>query len=834
MKNKALKITLIIVGVLLLLLAGLAAYIFSHEKEIKDYAVEQLNKQLDAKVTIDDIDITLLSQFPKVSVDLKQVSVKDPGKKTLLKAAHVFVGFNLNDILTKKYKIRILTVDSALLNIYVDKNGKANYLIFKENKSDTTTSSSNALIDLQLIRLRNVQVNYTDVKNKQEHQFLCEDVSFSGRFGQDKEVISLEGNIYATHLKSGNILLAKDKHIRLDLAMQMDLDKDQYNFTKGHIDINDLKMTLTGTIQGGKKTQMDLEFKARELSISSLLALLPVSSPLPADVSSTGDIYFSGTMKGVASATSSPAINVTFGVRNGTLTRKDVRIEHLQLKGLFGNGSAHNQKTSFITLSGLSFDVKSGSATGELHIENFLAPALKTHLKGQLGLQDLLAFTDNKMIESGQGNVKFDVNISGKVSGMNQVSSWLQNESNGNIQLDLADLKMKDADKTIRTLKADLSVVNKDLLINSFHAGIDQSDIKVTGRLQNMLPYLLADKQTLNADITYQSDYMDLKNFMIPSKSAPAGTSKQPASAIALPQYITLHAKARVQKLVYNLFHAEQVNAVVHWENKQITVEQFSCNTMNGQLNLDGQVENAPDGRFLISAKSDLKNINIQELFRQCNEFGQNEITSAHLRGKLNGKIEFVSVWSNQLDCDMNKLYAQGAVHVQSGELINYKPMLELARFVDVNELKHLKFADLQNTFEIKNKTIYLPEFEIKSNALNLTLWGTHTFENDVDYKVKLKISELIKNKRKVKPNEFGEEELPDKGMNLFLTMKGPVGDIKTEYDHVRVKQKVKQDVIKEGRTIVETFRKDMGIGKDTSIKEKRNEKTEELEFEAE
>jgi len=386
-------------------------------------------------------------------------------------------------------------------------------------------------------------------------------------------------------------------------------------------------------------------------------------------------------------------------------------------------------------------------------------------------------------------------------------------------------------------LQADLVLENKDLLIRSFNANIDQSDIKVTGKLQNLLPYLLADKQVLNADINYQSDYVDLKNFMIPSKpatTAPSEASKEKSSDMALPQNITLHAKARVQKLVYQLFNASQVTSEIRWAGRRIVVEQFSCQTMEGHLNLSGQIENAPDGRFLISAKTDLKNINIQELYRQCGNFGQNEITSEHLRGKLNGNIEFVSVWSNKFDCDMSKLYAQGTVHLINGELVNYKPMLVLAGFVDVNELKHLKFADLQNTFEIKDKTIYLPEFDIKSNALNLTLWGTHTFENYADYKIRLKISELIKNKRKAKANEFGEEELPDKGMNLFLTMKGPVGDVKVEYDKVRVKQKVKQDVIKEAHTVGETFRKELGIGKDTTVKEKKNEKSEELEFEAE
>jgi hypothetical protein len=255
---------------------------------------------------------------------------------------------------------------------------------------------------------------------------------------------------------------------------------------------------------------------------------------------------------------------------------------------------------------------------------------------------------------------------------------------------------------------------------------------------------------------------------------------------------------------------------------------------MNGNILANGQIENTDDGRFFISSTSTLKNININELFRQCNNFGQTELTNKHLFGMMNATFDLASVWSSKLDCDLEKLYTFGEVQILNGEVIDYKPLESLSKYVDVEDLRHLRFAELKNKIEIKNKTIFIPSMDMRSNALNITLSGTHTFDNMLDYKLKLKLSELLKKKRKPSANEFGEEEETDgKGLYLYLTMKGPIDNLKFNYDKVGVKNKMKLDIKIEKENIKDIFKKELGIGKDSSIKEKKIN-NDELEFEKE
>lgn len=89
---------------------------------------------------------------------------------------------------------------------------------------------------------------------------------------------------------------------------------------------------------------------------------------------------------------------------------------------------------------------------------------------------------------------------------------------------------------------------------------------------------------------------------------------------------------------------------------------------------------------------------------------------------------------------------------------------------------------------------------EINSTALNITASGIHSFENVVDYKIKLRMSELLGKKVKNLNTEFGTIE--DDGMgslNLLLSMKGPLENPKFSYDKKSVEENITKNV-KEGK----------------------------------
>ena len=833
MQNKPLKFLLYSLVALLLLASGLIGYLLANKNQIKKYAIDQLNAQLDAKITINNIDITLFKHFPKVSLDMHLVRVTDPIQphKFLLQAEHVYIGFNFYDILRKQYSIKLIAIDSAQLNLYTNLEGKSNFNIFKKDTS--TVANHSFLLSLKEVNLNQVNVVYTNKSNKQHYDLRVQNTLLSGDFSNTGESINCKGLVYARMVKSNQFVFAKNKLLNLDLMLAINNQTETYSFTKGFIDLDMLQLNLEGSITNKPKSVLfDVKVGARKLDIPAMLSLLPGIVSIPTDLNSEGELYFNGLIRGEASETSSPQISLTFGVKNGKLKKGDgLSINQIKFSGEFSNGVAHNANTSSLKINELQFNINEGKVMGNLFITDFTNPEMKIHLKGNARAQDIIAFVKNGAVKRAEGDIKFDVDFEGFLSHINKVN-WIKNKASGTIDLNLSNIEFDNNKNRTELFKALLTVNGKDVEINRLDAKINQSDVKVTGVLHNLIPYLLINGEKLDAQINYQSTYMDINNFTMLGKAS----NDTIQTGFSLPENISISANVGAGKLMYNLFIAQNVSAKVLWRGKVISLEDFTAQTMEGDIKLDGQIENAPDGRFLITASSHLEGINIKKLFNECNDFGQQEITQKNLNGKLSGEINFVGIWSSNFRCDLNKLYVLSKIKVSNGELLNYEPLNALGKYIDVNDLRNLKFADLDNTIEIKNKTIFIPQFDVKNNALNITLSGTHSFNNIVDYRMKIKLSELLKNKRKKLSNEFNEEEVTaDRGVNLYISMKGPIDNISITYDKLGTKQKITQELKQEKQNIKEILKKELGIddNKKSDFKEKQKDDGE-LEFESE
>ena len=106
-----------------------------------------------------------------------------------------------------------------------------------------------------------------------------------------------------------------------------------------------------------------------------------------------------------------------------------------------------------------------------------------------------------------------------------------------------------------------------------------------------------------------------------------------------------------------------------------------------------------------------------------------------------------------------------------------------------------------------------------------VSMSGTHTFDQEMDYKIKLP---LFDSSRPDKDSVFGMvANDPDAGnSNLFLTLKGNENNFKIAYDNERVRQKIKTDLKEEGQEL-----KDLLNGKKAQQKEKAVELEEEEYF---
>ncbi len=135
----------------------------------------------------------------------------------------------------------------------------------------------------------------------------------------------------------------------------------------------------------------------------------------------------------------------------------------------------------------------------------------------------------------------------------------------------------------------------------------------------------------------------------------------------------------------------------------------------------------------------------------------------------------------------------------------------------------------LQSNIEVKNKTITIPKTSIKSTALNLELWGKHTFDNVLDYHVQLLLSELLAKKKRANKNLDEELSLvendPENRRSVFIVMSGPIDNLSFKYDRKGAKEKIKEDLKQEKQSIKQLLKEEFGFFKKDTAKINQTEK---------
>lgn len=300
-----------------------------------------------------------------------------------------------------------------------------------------------------------------------------------------------------------------------------------------------------------------------------------------------------------------------------------------------------------------------------------------------------------------------------------------------------------------------------------------------------------------------------------------------------IPSNVSFKFNAAIVKFSFRKFEAQSITGEIEIRNQKAIVSDMKLQAMEGDAEIDAFADNSK-GRLDIVLQSKLKNINITELFLEVNNFGQNTLTDRNLKGSASATLEFSGSWNNKLEPELKSIRSSCNLIIERGELNDFKPLLSLSKFVDVEELKRIKFSALQSALEIQNSTIIIPRTSIKNSLLDLEVWGTHSFDNKIDYHIQLLISQILAKKRKDRGSEFGpvEDDLEDR-RSAFIAMKGSADDPDIKYlDTKGMKEKIKNDVKKEGKNMKRVFKEEWNLFKnDTTLKKvKKPEPVFELE----
>jgi len=823
-----------IIALPVLLFAATALLIYTKSDAIKDKLLAELNKSTGAHISIDGkVELSFFKHFPNVALELKGVEAKgsvDTLQYPLLKADRIYLLANFWDVVHGDWNIQSTSVENGEFSMLRTKEGVVNY-IFETEENDTAKTTAFS-IDVEKAFLKNIRYRLLDEMAEVEIDVQVEDASVSGNFTAENLSLHAIADVFSHAVKIKGIDYADEKQVSFDGSLAVMTEKNSYALNVERFSVQKNEFAINGSIViENDNPVFDLAVRGKNISVKDIPMLLPAEFSAQLDgIKGTGNLQLSAEIKGALDEKHNPAITITGSFSRASLQipGMDGKFSDLSFTGTFTNGSKQRFSTSVITVRDLSAKIKQGTLDGNMVLTNLDKPHLKLDVDGMLDLSLFNKFlSDSKGLNEIGGMLEFkNVKYSGKIADL-QAMRLLGLEGS----VAMRGVEMQVDENKIVIPDAKLAAYDKTLTIEKLEINFPSSHVSLSGKIDQM-PGLAAGKgNTPKAELVLRSESINVKEIlalMNDNETKSGKNTEQPFNFFG-------NIKVQANHVVYNKFNAYDVSGRVALNGEVVELKNFSCNTVDGTLDFGSTIRIQGD-KLITKTHAQGAAINVNEMFAQFENFAQATITDRHVSGKLSFTADVNADFING-ELDEKKFSAVVDLTVKEGELINFKSLENLSKFIDIEELRHLRFSTLKNKISISNQTVFIPEMVIESNAINIALSGSQTFKGAIDYSVKLNIFDVLGKKIRKRKDLTEYEEAGKDNFNFYLALTGTTDNPIVKYDKRSIKDRMAQQkeefkILESEQNTVEEAPK--GVKEKTIFTNKRKkegEQEEELEF---
>lgn len=764
------------------ILAILVVFGFLFQDRIVSAVKAEINKNLNSEIKVDEITFSFISHFPLASVNMNNVTGFESSNfsatpDSLFHFENLSLSFNILDVIESNLILQSITVNEGFVNLEIDKNGQENYFIIKSDTSNT----SNFFLNLEQVNLENCIVNFRDFRTKDQYGFYFPAVIARGTFSSEQIATSLYGQtrVNALILDGTPYLTAEEGNV--DVGIEINLETGQFQVSRGLVTLREkYDFEIKGKSNNGI---YQYTFKATDLDLSQAETLIPkkhIKFINAYQIDGKANILIE--LSKLKSA-NHPSITGSFDVWEGDFKNKNskVSVQIEKAKGRFDLGKLATTTTTQIWVDEFMLITKEGRASGKVSLSNLVHPWYRIETSGIVDLLELSKLVSFGNEFSMQGIADFELKMTGSIQQIDSITPVDLKSIKGRakIQLEKGGFVIPNV-PSIDSVQATI-LLNQDLVvIERFTGNVANSITMGSLKARNWLRYAI--DQTLPIDVSGNLNTQKIETSKWVSKNSSTEEQK-----FSFPDKVTFYGHIDAHEFIHENTYLTNISTNITYEPHKLRLYNTRFSTLGGDVMVDFSM-NQRQGNFVYDANLMTKNINVQDLLRTYNNFGQTAVTYKHLRGDLNSQLKLHFASNREFKMDNNSIVATGDIMLVNGEMIENELLTSipaeiesnkiLKLFINLDEfekrLRHIKFDTLQNIISVKNSVLTIPQMHISSSALQIDVSGTHSFTNEVDYYLSFNLNEVLTKKKRVISN-YGfiqDDELGNRMMFLHLYTK--------------------------------------------------------------
>lgn len=409
------KIVIYFVLSLLLLIIILSVVAAFSENKIARLAIEQFGKTTNIPIEADQIEFSLIRNFPMATIQCNQLTVFCPDNAksfagdTLFYTDKMFVSVDVKPLLEGFFDIREVEFDKSKVFYKVDTLGNTN-LDFLTDTTQTTefdTTANNITIDLRDLKINNLTCFYDDLKQKAAAILLLQTLNISGHAtstnysgtGEIKAILSdLEYPGTNAHLMQ-----------KTTVDFNGDFDTDSIKIDRAIINVdNDAKLLLSGKMAIADTLWASLLIQAEKLDIAQLTKYIPAGLFEEYGIKKlSGNMVADANVEGKMDGSELPVVDAVFRFENGNVKYMDYpELWAISVQGEVKNGKNRTLAETSLSFQNLKFRTDSSRFTLSGSVTNFDRPQFSIYSNADISLPEAARFIPDSLVQNLSGRIK--------------------------------------------------------------------------------------------------------------------------------------------------------------------------------------------------------------------------------------------------------------------------------------------------------------------------------------------------------------------------------------------------------------------------------------------
>lgn len=796
------KLLKVLVVLVLLVVGALIIIPIVFKDDIIDLLNTEINKNVNAEVSFNDVDLSLISSFPNFSLGIHDLKVTNKAPfegKELVSFDNLRLKLDLMSVISgDEIVIKEIGIDNPNFHVIVDADGNANFDIAISDSSSTddkveeSDSEGGFEMALDHYEINGLNLEYDD--QMYLTHLVIKDLNHSGNgdFTEDLFDLSTRTSIEAINCVYDGVAYVENVSLDWKADLSMNMEESKYSFIKNTLKLNELETSIDGFIAMPDDMDFDLNINIENQDFKGLFSLIPSAySSEMKGLETSGKFSLNTLLKGKYTDFSYPGYKIDLDVENASVHYAELpeSITDINVDLLVDNPSGQdddlkvNLKRFYALLGSYVVDA---SLKYDHPITN---PKVDMSLQTQIDLSHLKDFIELEEQEEYSGSITANLKASGY---LNDIDNEEYEKFSAEGEVNILDFSYKAQDMVPTTISsAYFEFTPQSFKLSSLEGKVGNSDFAANGDIDNILSYALRDEM-LKGSFDLSSNIFDLNEWMEENESVEEETEEATDTStydlFMVPKNIDFRISAKVKDILYEDIKMTNAQGTLLVKKGRVKFVKSSMDLLGGEISFNGfysteDAKNPKTGFYMV-----IKDFDIAYTYKTFNTLDKLAPGAQYMEGKFSSNFSFASNMLHNYELDLETISGKGGLSSKSVVLRNSPTFNKVGELIKYTKLNDAEFKDINLNFEFKDGKVVVEPFDVKVGQADLSISGENSFDQKINYKMVMTMpTELLGGTASSAVQGFsselskitGQQTTIGSHINFNIVAKGPYNDPK-------------------------------------------------------